>query len=53
MKLKTVIFTLIMSSSLATFAQLKADFETHFDDFELFWHSKPVKTLRAFGLLLL
>ncbi|WP_162126184.1 B12-binding domain-containing radical SAM protein [Flavobacterium phycosphaerae] len=34
-----------------TFAQLKADFETQFDDFELFWYSKPMVTLRDFGLL--
>jgi hypothetical protein len=37
----------------STFAQLKTDFETQFDDFELFWYSKPINTLRAFGLLVL
>ncbi len=32
---------------------LKQDFETHFEDFELFWFSKPITTLRNSGLLLL
>ena len=36
-----------------TFNHLKSDFETHFEDFELFWYSKPVNTLREFGLLIL
>jgi radical SAM superfamily enzyme YgiQ (UPF0313 family) len=36
-----------------TFAQLKADFETQFPDFELFWYSKPIKSLKDFGLLFL
>lgn len=36
-----------------TFQEIKADFETKLDDFELFWYSKPVNTLREFGLLVL
>ena len=36
-----------------TFGLLKQDFESQFDDFELFWQSKPVSELRAFGLLVL
>jgi len=36
-----------------TFSELKLDFETHFNDFELFWYSKPVDMLRANGLLVL
>ena len=36
-----------------TFQEVKNDFETHLDDFELFWYSKPVNTLREFGLLVL
>lgn len=36
-----------------TFALLKADFETQFPDFELFWFSKPIKSLKDFGLLFL
>lgn len=34
-----------------TFTQLKADFETELEDFELFWYSKPINVLRANGLL--
>ncbi|ENA1765286.1 radical SAM protein, partial [Flavobacterium psychrophilum] len=29
-----------------TFLVLKTDFEENFDDFELFWYSKPINTLR-------
>ena len=36
-----------------TFSQIKQDFETQFDDFELFWFSKPIKTLQNTGLLVL
>jgi len=36
-----------------TFAQLKTDFETHFEDFELFWYSKSMNALKDFGLLTL
>jgi len=36
-----------------TFQEVKNDFETSLDDFELFWYSKPVNTLREFGLLIL
>jgi hypothetical protein len=36
-----------------TFQEVKTDFETQLDDFELFWYSKPVNTLREFGLLVL
>ncbi len=36
-----------------TFGQLKSDYETHFGDFELFWYSKPINSLRAHGLLVL
>ncbi len=36
-----------------SFEQLKKDFETHFEDFELFWFSKPIRVLRDFGLLVL
>ena len=35
-----------------SFKEIKTDFETHFEDFELFWYSKPVNTLRDFGLLI-
>ncbi|UMB53008.1 radical SAM protein [Lutibacter sp. A64] len=36
-----------------TFAQIKRDFESSFNDFELFWYSKPIKNLRNYGLLVL
>ncbi len=36
-----------------TFNQLKADFETDLEDFELFWYSKPIHVLRENGLLVL
>jgi len=36
-----------------TFSELKSDFENHFEDFELFWYSKPIQVLRANGLLVL
>jgi hypothetical protein len=34
-----------------TFAQLKGNFEESFEDFELFWFSKPLVLLRGKGLL--
>jgi radical SAM superfamily enzyme YgiQ (UPF0313 family) len=43
----------VLNEKTLTFAQLKTDFETQFDDFELFWFSKPMVTLRDFGLLML
>ena len=36
-----------------TFTQLKTDFESHFQDFELFWYSKPMQIIRTKGLLTL
>ncbi|MDO9275833.1 MAG: B12-binding domain-containing radical SAM protein [Lutibacter sp.] len=43
----------IHNNEQLTFGQLKTDFETHFGDFELFWYSKPINSLRAHGLLVL
>lgn len=43
----------INNQKTLTFAQLKADYEMQFDDFELFWFSKPMKALNEFGLVLL
>ena len=34
-----------------TLSILKTDFEVLFDDFELFWYSKPINILRNYGLL--
>ncbi len=41
------------NSKIYSFQEIKSDFETHLEDFELFWYSKPVNTLREFGLLIL
>ncbi|WP_073370750.1 B12-binding domain-containing radical SAM protein [Flavobacterium fluvii] len=41
------------NSKIYSFKEIKSDFETHLEDFELFWYSKPVNTLREFGLLVL
>ncbi|MBP6557477.1 MAG: radical SAM protein [Flavobacterium sp.] len=51
--LKTLPLLTIESDKAITMAQLKADYELQLEDFELFWHSKPIKKLRLFGLLLL
>lgn len=36
-----------------TFQELKADYETKLQHFELFWYAAPINTLRDFGLLVL
>ena len=36
-----------------TYGQLKSDFESNLEDFELFWYSKSVRGLREHGLLVL
>ena len=36
-----------------SFGHLKTNFETQFEDFELFWYSKPIHVLRDSGLLVL
>ncbi len=43
----------VSKSKIYTFQEIKSDFETHLEDFELFWYSKPVNTLRDFGILVL
>ncbi|MDQ8012203.1 MAG: radical SAM protein [Flavobacterium nitrogenifigens] len=43
----------VSGSKNYTFQEVKNDFETELEDFELFWYSKPVNTLREFGLLVL
>lgn len=35
-----------------TLQQLKVDFEENFDNFELFWFSKPIKQLKESGIIL-
>ncbi|MES2863213.1 MAG: radical SAM protein [Bacteroidota bacterium] len=49
--MKTVLQSI--SNKSAALKEVKQDFETHFEDFELFWFSKPIKTLRETGLLIL
>lgn len=39
------------ATKLITFAALKTSFEEKFEDFELFWHSKPINRLKEVGLL--
>ena len=43
----------VKNSNIYTFSSLKADFENKFEDFELFWYSKPINMLRQNGLLVL
>jgi hypothetical protein len=43
----------ITTNSKMTFSQLKADYETNLEDFELFWYSKSINALREIGLLVL
>ena len=43
----------ISNAKIFTFQELKMDYEVNFEDFELFWFSKPLNTLRDFGLLVL
>ncbi|WPO79054.1 B12-binding domain-containing radical SAM protein [Flavobacterium sp. KACC 22761] len=43
----------VSGSKNYTFQEVKNDFEMQLEDFELFWYSKPVNTLREFGLLVL
>ena len=43
----------VSNAKIFNYQEIKADFETQLEDFELFWYSKPVKTLREYGLLVL
>ncbi|MFT5752980.1 MAG: hypothetical protein ACI924_000181 [Flavobacterium sp.] len=43
----------IASNNKMTFSQLKTDYETNLDDFELLWYSKSINSLREIGLLVL
>lgn len=45
--------TSIFEANTTTLDQIKLDFETEFENFELFWHSKPMQELREMGLLLI
>jgi hypothetical protein len=43
----------VYNSKTTQLQELKADFETELEDFELFWYSKPMSSLKEFGLLVL
>jgi hypothetical protein len=43
----------VSNTKTSSFQEVKIDFEQQLEDFELFWYSKPVNTLREFGLLVL
>ncbi len=43
----------VFNTTMTNFKQLKDSFENQYEDFELFWYSKPVNTIREFGLLVL
>lgn len=43
----------VSNAKIYTFQEIKADFEKQQQDFELFWYSKPVNSLREYGLLVL
>ncbi len=43
----------VSSSQVFTLQEIKIDFEKQQEDFELFWYSKPVNSLREYGLLVL
>ncbi len=43
----------VSNAKTLSFQEIKSSFETHLEDFELFWYSKPVHALRNFGLLTL
>lgn len=43
----------ISNEKVFSFAEVKTDFEAEMENFELFWYSKPINTLREFGLLVL
>lgn len=50
--LETIDEIAVFSDKILTFNQLKAKFELYFDDFELFWYSKPMQTLKENGVIL-
>lgn len=43
----------VTNDKVYTFQEVKADFKQTIEHFELFWYSKPIHTLREFGLLVL
>ena len=51
--LETINKVSISNSKIYTLQELKSDFELNFENFELFWFSKPMMTLRNYGLLMI
>ena len=49
--LETIDEISIHSDKNLTFNQLKAKYELDFDDFELFWYSKPMQILKENGVI--
>ncbi len=43
----------ISNSKIYTLQELKSDFELNFENFELFWFSKSMMTLRSYSLLMI
>jgi hypothetical protein len=43
----------VANAKIAQLQELKVDFESELEDFELFWYSKPILTLKVFGLVVL
>lgn len=43
----------VKNSQYTTLNEIKADFENQFENFEIFWYSKSILTLRTCGLLVL
>jgi hypothetical protein len=50
---RTLLNCSITKAKITQLHELKADFETDLEDFELFWFSKPIHTLKEFGLIVL
>jgi hypothetical protein len=50
---RTLLNCSITKAKITQLQELKADFETDLEDFELFWFSKPIHTLKEFGLIVL
>jgi hypothetical protein len=43
----------VSNTKIYTLQEIKSDFESAFEDFELFWFSKPLLTLMDYGLLII
>ncbi len=43
----------VYNPTMPTFGQIKDIYEKQYEDFEMFWYSKPINTLRESGLLVL